>query len=180
MTLSPNPDKPVSHQALKFKSVSNFCYSFSALPSHYDDNSVPDEFCTGTYTLTNVKTAKNVTTVSTPGQLQIEAVRASFASQKGANLDEIVASLQKSYFPPQGTLKGKPELIKLDGVPAYKLSLNSVAEGTKSKDFIVVLKDPPYAKEGVYPVSLFIISETTPEDNGPEIMTQLVKTWKWN
>ncbi|HUC21041.1 MAG TPA: hypothetical protein VMR98_06155, partial [Candidatus Polarisedimenticolaceae bacterium] len=157
-----------SRQVLKFTKTSTDCYSFSAVPTYYANDTKPGEFCGSVFNLSGTKDANGKITITgyddVFGQLQVEAVRSSVAAGQGKTLDEIMASLQKSYFPSQGTPKGKPELIKLDGVPAYKLSLQSNAKDTVSKDFIVSLKTPPYSKAGVDPVNLFIISLATPED----------------
>jgi hypothetical protein len=69
--------------------------------------------------------------------------------------------------------------MTLDGVPANLTQIKSNQETTKYKALISVYAPKEYDVTLDSPAKLFLISVATPEDNGQQVVDQIVSTWHW-
>lgn len=119
---------------------------------------------------------------SIAGQIQVDPYSAANveALAPGGDVDAIVDAIESSqqYFSQQGTIISLHEPTTIGGVPATITRVDSNAADTKTKAFITVLLPEGYDVGGTQ-VTLFIISVTTPYENGDEQIDHVIDTWQW-
>ncbi|HEX7259875.1 MAG TPA: hypothetical protein VF272_03010 [Candidatus Saccharimonadia bacterium] len=160
------------------------CYFFKGVPAHYVETSqINLDDC-----LYDVELRGEISKAGKPiiqnngeliGRIRVEPVRKTTELQWGKDLDEIVSYLEKSYYAPQGEILRLREPINLDGVTANKTTVKSTQQHIKTKDFVVVLKDPGYTLRSGAEATMFMITVTTPENNGEQILANIIKSWRW-
>jgi len=116
------------------------------------------------------------------GQIQVDPYSAANAEAlaPGGDVDAVVDAIESTqqYFSQQGAIISLHEPVTLDGVPATVTRVDSTVADTKTKAFITVLVPEAYDVGGQQ-TTLFIISVTTPYDNGDEQIDQVVSSWEW-
>lgn len=85
---------------------------------------------------------------------------------------------QKGYFSSQGEIISLHEPTTIGGVPANITRIDSNAETTHTKAFITVLAPHAYDTPSGQ-VQMFLISVTTPYQNGEEQLQHVIDTWTW-
>lgn len=85
---------------------------------------------------------------------------------------------QKGYFSSQGEIISLHEATTIGGVPANITRIDSNAETTHTKAFITVLAPRAYDTPSGQ-VQMFLISVTTPYQNGEEQLQHVIDTWTW-
>lgn len=116
------------------------------------------------------------------GQIQVDPYSAADADSlaPGGDVDAVVDAIESTqqYFSQQGTIISLHEPTTIGGVPATITRVDSNVPETKTKAFITVLVPEPYQAGGEQ-LRLFIISVTTPYDNGDEQIDHVIDTWEW-
>lgn len=172
--------------ALKTVPYETPCYT-AGVPNYYIQNiaQANKDQCIGTVELWGERTESGklkITGVgSVLGQIQIEPIRTTKSAEysTSSNLDETVNSLSKSYFPQLGETISLKEPIKLAGSPANLSRFKSAQTSTKFKVLITVFAPKEYNIGADVPAKLFLISVTTPEDNGQQVLDALISSWRW-
>lgn len=163
------------------------CWSYDG-PSYFVNNisTAETDACRGALELwgewQDDGTFKLTGTGGTAGQIQVDPYSAANAEAlaPGGDVDAVVDAIESTqqYFSQQGTIISLHEPTTLGGVPATITRVDSDAADTKTKAFITVLVPEAYEAGGDQ-LRLFIISVTTPYDNGDEQIEQVVDSWKW-
>lgn len=163
------------------------CWSYDG-PEHFVNNiSESDaEACMGALELWGEwqadGTFKPTGVGSIAGQIQVDPYSAANveALAPGGDADAIVDAIESSqqYFSQQGAIISLHEPTTIGGVPATITRVDSNAADTQTKAFITVLVPEGYDVGGTQ-VTLFIVSVTTPYENGDEQIDQVLDTWEW-
>lgn len=119
---------------------------------------------------------------STAGQILVDPQMVSEveAASPGSDVDAFVDVVEEQYgyFSGQGEILSLHETTTIGGVPANITRLDSNAETTDTKAFITVLAPHAYDTPSGQ-VQMFIISVTTPYENGEEQLQQVIDSWTW-
>jgi len=116
------------------------------------------------------------------GQIQVDPVLSTNPAlvAAGGDVDAFIDGIEtgQSYFSQQGEVLALHEATTIGGLPANITRIDSDVEVTQTRVFITVLVPEPYATANGE-VSAFLISVTTPYDNGEEQVQQVLDTWEW-
>jgi len=161
------------------------CYSFNG-PADYINNQSAEktEGCRTSLELWGEYDAdgeiNNTGVGSILGSVLVEPVRVASTDQWAPNgsLDDMVEFLNRSYFPDAGEVISLKEAVSLDGVDANLTRVTSTAKKTRTKAFLTVFAPDTYQSAGE-PVKFFLISFVIPDDNGEEIISAAVESWRW-
>jgi hypothetical protein len=161
------------------------CYSFNG-PADYINNQSAEktEGCLTSLELWGEYDAdgeiNNTGVGSILGSVLVEPVRVASTDQwaPSGSLDDMVEFLNRSYFPDAGEVTSLKEAVSLDGVDANLTRVTSTAKKTQTKAFLTVFAPDTYQSAGE-PVKFFLISFVIPDDNGEEIISAAVESWRW-
>jgi hypothetical protein len=171
--------------AVSGQHITTPCYSFDG-PRNFINNQ-PDSDGTDCYTnlelwgeMAEDGTVRNTGVGTILGQVSVEPVRESTRREWAAeaDLDAVVEAMNKDWLPKLGTITSLTEATSLDGERANLTRAKSPVATTKTK--AVVIGFAPNAHDTSRgDVRLFVVTFVTPYDNGEQLITSVVESWKW-
>ncbi|MGV8884788.1 MAG: DUF4190 domain-containing protein [Microbacteriaceae bacterium] len=172
-------------QALELQLVDTPCFSFEG-PAVYVYNTSADaiEACStklelwGEYNADG--TVKNTGVGSILGTVSVEPIRSETVAgwATDGTLDAAVDYLDTNFIPQLGTVISLRESVKLDTSEANLTRVDSTVTETKTKAILFGYSPSEYATPNG-DVNFFLVSFTTPEDNGDEIIAAVIDSWEW-
>ncbi|WP_345762812.1 hypothetical protein [Diaminobutyricibacter sp. McL0608] len=123
---------------------------------------------------------RNTGVGSVLGTISVEPVNESTRQELSSeiDLDAVIETLNNGWLQDLGTVTNLKEPVSLDGEPANVTRIKSPTGRTKTKAAVVGFA-PDARDTSRGEIRLFVVTITTPYDNGEQLIEGVVTSWKW-
>ena len=184
-----NPEQPrtnPSDYSFPIQAVKTTCFAFDGPAIYLNTTAIADQDrCFMDLELWGERDADGSIAItgvgSILGAVQVQPVPTDIVDSWGTDgkLDGIIDYLDQNFIPEQGSVISLRETVAVEDSLFNMTRIDSIVETTQTKVLVFGFSPVEYETDGGV-VNFFLISVTTPEDNGEEIIDLLLESWRWN